>query len=90
MSTSTASSSLRRMAFFTCAILLLSFCMHIQAQNYHFSNGWHPGGKRSGLPDMQCHFRPQTKALIEKLLDEEITRIITTCTNTVNDIADLQ
>nr|BAB86782.1 GnRH-related peptide precursor [Octopus vulgaris] len=89
MSATASTTSSRKMAFFIFSMLLLSLCLQTQAQNYHFSNGWHPGGKRSALSDIQCHFRQQTKALIEKILDEEINRIITTCTGPVNEIADL-
>lgn len=39
----------------------------VKGQSYHFSNGWNPG-KRS-MQEPICHFRPEVKTLIFKLIE---------------------
>jgi hypothetical protein len=53
-------------------LLLLALPQGVQAQNYHYSNGWHPG-KRSDMGDYAmvedlCSFRPKVLALINKVI----------------------
>nr|BCN16219.1 gonadotropin releasing hormone [Corbicula leana] len=46
----------------------------VSGQSYHFSNGWNPG-KRS-MQEPVCHFRPEIKSLIFRLIEEEAYRML--------------
>ncbi|XP_064606068.1 uncharacterized protein LOC135470945 [Liolophura sinensis] len=58
--------------------LICLLCHVISAQNWHFSNGWESGKRSSGLTE--CQFRPQVKALVNRIIEEEITRLQRVCT----------
>ncbi|XP_070185663.1 prepro-gonadotropin-releasing hormone-like protein isoform X2 [Littorina saxatilis] len=70
------------------ALALLSQLCLVQGQNYHYSNGWHPG-KRDGVKDAlfrsslnsegNCRFRTYIYACINKLILDEIARIERNC-----------
>ena len=58
----------------TCTCILVATTLvamvtikNVQSQSYHFSNGWNPG-KRS-MQEPICHFRPEVKTLIFKLIE---------------------
>lgn len=67
----------------TCILgMAFAFALFVQvthAQNYHFSNGWHPGGKKrssttidssstADSADILCAFRPDLVDVINKLI----------------------
>ncbi|XP_025112352.1 uncharacterized protein LOC112575045 [Pomacea canaliculata] len=72
-----------------CLLLALSSAT-VDAQTYHYSNGWHPGKKRSDIPSATfdvtgglrkepCTFRPEVMQGISLLIQKEIARLQRSC-----------
>ncbi|KAH9494898.1 hypothetical protein Btru_015952 [Bulinus truncatus] len=78
-------------------VLCLALVHLTEGQNYHFSNGWYAGRKRSAPsynsvhtvldslsktpPDDSCNVRPEAILLINKIIQEEVSRIQKVCTS---------
>nr|AZL93822.1 GnRH-like protein [Haliotis discus hannai] len=67
-------SVLSRQGVTVSVLVLAELC---SAQNYHFSNGWYAGKKRS------CVFRKDILMLVNKLIMEESSRVAHRCQNGV-------
>nr|AQS80512.1 GnRH variant-A precursor [Charonia tritonis] len=74
------------------AVILLALLGTVQGQNYHYSNGWHPGKRGNGAlnkatfyrsitTENLCRYKPRVLSVINKLIQEEIARMERSCSS---------